>query len=509
MSLDNALAIAQSGLRYTQRALATAGENVANAGTAGYTRKTVAGEELSTGGQPMGVRSLGATREVDEALITELDARRSASAAAALRENLLTQIEAAHGSTEDGQGIGDLVAGLRNAFTDLAADPAEPGRQSQTLVAAQDLASRLNTVSDAIGAARQQAQDGIVTEVAKVNAGLRSIADLTQQIRDALARGESTASLEDQRDQAVATLSESLEVKTLKASDGGITLIARGGIVLPLDRGRDALSTGAAVLGPSSFHGAGGTIPDILLNGRDISGALSGGRLGEFLALRDSTLPRYQAEADLAATTVAARFDAEGLRLFTAPDGSVPDPAQPYAGSAQMGFAGRIAVNPAVAAAPRLLRDGTHAVNATAGGPTAFTPNPPGGPSGYSTLIERVLTWSFGTEASAGNGWPSVPTSGLGPDGSLASPFAAPATLEGYGAAVTATQTADRAAASAAKDSAAALQQGLEARFAQRSGVDVDAEMAAMVTLQNAYAANAKVIGTVQQMWDSLLAMVR
>ena len=40
-------------------------------------------------------------------------------------------------------------------------------------------------------------------------------------------------------------------------------------------------------------------------------------------------------------------------------------------------------------------------------------------------------------------------------------------------------------------------------------GVDPDAEMAAMVGLQNAYAANARVLGTVQAMWDSLLAAVR
>ena len=92
---------------------------------------------------------------------------------------------------------------------------------------------------------------------------------------------------------------------------------------------------------------------------------------------------------------------------------------------------------------------------------------------------------------------------------SRVSPFAAPATLEGYGAAVSAAQTAERAGASALKDSAGALMAGLEARFAQRSGVDVDAEMAAMVALQNAYAANARVLATVQQMWDSLLAAVR
>ena len=50
---------------------------------------------------------------------------------------------------------------------------------------------------------------------------------------------------------------------------------------------------------------------------------------------------------------------------------------------------------------------------------------------------------------------------------------------------------------------------GLETRFARRSGVDVDQEMAAMVTLQNAYAANARVLSTVQAMWDTLLGAVR
>jgi flagellar hook-associated protein 1 len=49
----------------------------------------------------------------------------------------------------------------------------------------------------------------------------------------------------------------------------------------------------------------------------------------------------------------------------------------------------------------------------------------------------------------------------------------------------------------------------LQDKFGERSGVDPDAEMAAMVALQNAYAANARVVGTVQAMWDSLLSAVR
>ena len=118
---------------------------------------------------------------------------------------------------------------------------------------------------------------------------------------------------------------------------------------------------------------------------------LTGGRLGDYVALRDRTLPRYQAETDLIAATLADRFARQGLALFTDADGTVPDPSQPYAGSAQIGLAGRLRVSAAVAADPGLLRDGTQAVAATMGGPTAFTPNPPGGPAGFTDLLDRVL----------------------------------------------------------------------------------------------------------------------
>jgi flagellar hook-associated protein 1 FlgK len=246
-----------------------------------------------------------------------------------------------------------------------------------------------------------------------------------------------------------------------------------------------------------------------MLGGVDVTAQLRGGRLAEYVTLRDATLPRYQAELDIAAAQLAARLDAEGLRLFTDGAGGVPDPSQPYAGSAQLGFAAAIRVNPAVQAAPRLLRDGTHAVAGAPGGPSAFTPNPPGGPAGFVELLDRVLDFSFGAEAASGAPWPAIATTGLGPDGTLASPFAAPPTLAGYAAAVAAAQTGDRAAATAAREAASTLVTGLEARFSAQSGVDVDGEMAAMVQLQNAFAANAKVMDVVQRMWDQLLAALR
>ncbi len=57
MTLDLAFSIARSGLAATQRALAQASQNIANAGTEGYTRKTISNASQDYAGQPQGVSS--------------------------------------------------------------------------------------------------------------------------------------------------------------------------------------------------------------------------------------------------------------------------------------------------------------------------------------------------------------------------------------------------------------------------------------------------------------------
>lgn len=507
MSLDLALGVARSGLLAVGRGLAQTAQNIGNAETPGYTRKSIPQESVTVGDKPAGVRTGEARRSVDAALVMRLDSARSDAAAAELRERLLTPIEQAHGAVGEGQTLADGVAGLRDTLTALRGAPSDTGLQRGALQAATQLAGRFNDVAAAVGNARQDAQDAIVAEVANANAALREIAALTDRLKRG-ADGD-TAAIEDQRDAAVARLAASIEVRAVRQSGGDLLLIGRGGVVLPLDAKRDVLGTASASVGPGTFYGGAGTLPGVMLGGRDITSQLVGGRLAEAVQLRDATLPRYQAELDVGAAELGRRFAAQGLRLFTDVNGTVPNPNGAYAGSQQVGFAGRIRVNPAVVANATLLRDGTTPVTATPGGPTAFTPNPATGPAGFVTLLDRVLDYSLGSEVAAGVAWAPIATTGLGPDGTLASPFLSPGTIEGYAGRVTVVHTADRGAATAAKDASSALRTSLEARLASQSGVDVDAELAAMVVLQNAYAANARVLSTVQTMWDTLLASVR
>jgi flagellar hook-associated protein 1 FlgK len=509
MSLDLALSVARSGLRLLDRQMARAADDIANAGTEGHTRKLLAGDSLHAAGMGLGVRQRVATRDVDVALVAAADRARGEGAAAALVERLLGGVEAAHGRPEDGDSLAGRLAGLRSAFVLLRESPADANARASALQAAGDLAAGFNGVAGAIGTARQAAQDAMVDEVAAINVGLNRVAELNIGIRREFAAGRSTAALEDQRDVAIGRLSESLDLTVIHQPGGAVALVARGGMVLPLDPVAPALSMAEATVGAGAFHGGAGTLPGVLLGGQDVTRRVVGGRLAAAATLRDETLPRMQAEADLAAAHVAQRFAAQGLAVFDDGAGVVPDTTLPYAGSAQLGFAGAMRVSAAVAADATLLRDGTAAVVAVPGGPTAFTPNPPGGPAGFATMIDRVLDHVFGGTLAPGVAHAAVATTGLGPNGQLGSTLSGLVTLEDYAAALVAEQTAQRAQAGEARGRAESLREVLGARIAERSGVDVDEEVAAMVQLQTAYGVNARVIATAQAMWDALFGAVR
>lgn len=502
MSLDVSLGTARSGIALISRQLSQAAANVANAGTEGYTSKRIEARALTAAGMPFGVRSLAADRLVDGALVARMLSARSADAAASAREASLERIEQAHGTIAGEQSVADLMARLHEGLIALQGAPSDPIRQRAVVTGAENLVGRFHSVSDAIGAVRQDAQDGMEAEVRAINASLRDIARLTDEIRPERLAGRTVADLEDQRDAAIARLAESIDVTALRSANGGIVLMTRGGVTLPLDRDRDALSIDPAAVGVQSYYGPAGTLPGVVLMGTDVTANLTGGRLGEYRNLRDGTLPRMQAELDVLATGIAARFEAQGLRLFTTQAGNVPNPTLPYTVSGAMGFASSIRVSAAVSANPALVRDGTHVV-------PGFVPNPPGGPAGFIVLIERVLRFTLGAEQAPAVPHPAFASAGLGPDGLLLARVASQASLGAQATQVVAVQTLERAEAAEAAEAASTLRTGLEGRFSRMSGVDVDQEMAAMVMLQNSYAANARVMSAVQQMFEQLLGAVR
>ena len=161
----------------------------------------------------------------------------------------------------------------------------------------------------------------------------------------------------------------------------------------------------------------------------------------------------------------------DGTALFTG--------AITAAGPQSLGYAGRIAVNAALIADQSKLV--TYAGSTAAGDPTR--PN-----FIYDQLVNASLTYS--------------PSAGIG---GIASPFHG--TLSSFLGQVVSSQSLATEAANNLQAGQDIVVNALQTRFNETSAVNIDTEMANLLTLQNAYGANARVMSTVKQMLDTLLQM--
>jgi flagellar hook-associated protein 1 FlgK len=148
-------------------------------------------------------------------------------------------------------------------------------------------------------------------------------------------------------------------------------------------------------------------------------------------------------------------------------------------GSQRIGFAGRIALNTALLADPsRLVVFQTTPLTAS-GDPTR-----PG--FLYDRLNSAVLDFS--------------PQSGIG---TVDSPFSG--SLPAFLRQIVSQQGEAAAAAENLQQGQAVVVRSLQQRFNESSAVNIDQEMAHLLDLQNAYAANARVLGAVKDMLDALM----
>ncbi len=501
MGLGLSLAIASGEIATINDQFALLGHNVANASTPDFATETQSQQSVTAGGIGLGARATVTTRQINTQLQSSLFVQNGSVAAAQTTATALAPIDAAMGAPGSGSDIGSQLATLTGQFASLQSDPANATQQAQVVSASQTLAGTVNGIADAVQTARQDAQNAIVSGVQTLNATLATIGSLNRQIITAQAAGSSSADLANQRDAAIQSLSGQVSINIYQQNNGGVLLATGNGLVLPTDG--TAFATSGATLGPGAYAPGGG-VPAITLAGRDVTGQLTGGQLGADIALRDRTLPTLQANIDQFAQTLSARFAAQGLTLFSDAAGSVPPGGGTPAQAGYVGYAAVMQVNPAVLAQPSLVRDGTNAVAGSATGATAFTANPPGGPAGFSALIQRVLTYAVGADVQTGVTQPAPPVSGLGPAGSLSAGFTAPPDLPALAAAVTAQEAQVSSATSASLSTEQGVQSTLQSKLSSGSAVNIDTEMATMIQLQNAYEANAKVMTAVQSMWAAL-----
>ncbi|TLU70493.1 flagellar hook-associated protein FlgK [Lichenicoccus roseus] len=539
MSLSTSLSIASSGLQAVQYQLAVSSQNVSNASTPGYVTEIANVVSRDAGGAASGVVIQPTTIAINSALQGSLYTENAAVAGLGVTVNALSAVSAAQGSTTDATNsntLTSMVGALQDAFTTLDNDPSSSVQQQTVVDSATTLAQGINSLSTTYQDQRQAAQAAIPATLGEINGALTTIGTLSGQIMGLQANGSDTADLQNQRLAAMTTLSASLGVVFTPTSTGDMLVSTSSGLALPTrPTGGPLQSAGAAPITASSAYGAStaasaaDAIPPITLNGLDVTASLTGGTLGANLVLRDSTLPTMQGELDAFATTLASRFSASGLNLFTSAGGWSPDPNAtadptqapattawdsslvtvpqtiPLPANGELGFSAGIQVNPLVKSTPSLVRDGQ---DSAVTGAASFTANPATGPTGFSGLIDGILTSAFGTSGLAGTSQPASSTAGLGATGALSAPYSGTGNLSSLATTLTSSQAQTIGLATSQKSTATDMQTTLQAALTSSSSVSVDDEMSKIVALQNAYEANAKVVSSVQSMFSALLAAI-
>lgn len=482
MSLNAALGAATSGLAVTSRSAEVTAANIANALTEGYARREVSQSARALGS---GVEVKAVTRAADPGAAARRRGAEAEAAAAEVAARAEARIAAAWGRPDDPAAIPLRAAALETALARLADTPESATLQTAAAAAARDLVTSFNSAAGDLRALREQADAAAARLAGDLDSALQTVVKLNRDILAAgAAGGRDLPALTEARDRAIDRIAEIVPIRTAQRDHGAVALYTANGALLLDGRAVRIGFDPAVIITPDMTLGSGALSP-LTLNGEPIKigeggGPLDGGALSAWFAVRDRLAPAAGEQLDAVAADLIARFadPAVDPTLAVGDAGLFTDAGGPLAVGFAPGLAGRLAVNAAVDPAQGgevwRMRDGLGAVAP--------------GPAGVDALPRDLL-------GALGALRPAPIASGLGGAFGL---------TELAGGAAGLRMSADARAETAAAEAAGRRVRLTEAEAAM-VGVTGDDELARLLRIEQSYAANARVIATVDAMLRRLM----
>lgn len=483
MSLSSAMSNALSGLTATTRATEVVSTNISNKSVAGYARRELETSSRAYAGG--GVKIDGVQRQLNAGLLADSRLAQAASSQSDTVATFHAAIESAFGTADDTSSLTSMLTAFDTALTSASARPDSDVRLNGVLEAAGDLTGKIKAVATSITEARAAADKAISKDVGTLNDTLAQVADLNRQITVLSARGEDPSSLIDARQAAIDQIASIVPVQEVARENGRVAIFTKGGATL-LDGTVPARLGFQAANGMAPEMSVGnGALSRLTLNGEALSDGnmsmFAGGTLSANFEIRDNLAPAYQAKVDAFAREVYTRFadPAVDSTLTAGAPGLFTDAQAAFATGNEAGLANRIEVNSSVDPAQGgelwRIRAG---VNAT--GP---------GSAGDATLIQAMG---------------AALTDARTPSSTAVSGTARSMLL--FASDLTSDASTLRIRADAAKVQDQTRAESLNTALLAQ-GVDTDTEMESLLSLEKAYAANAKVIQTVTDMLDEILRL--
>ncbi|EAR53141.1 flagellar hook-associated protein [Oceanicola granulosus HTCC2516] len=476
MSIATSIGSALSGLEVASRRAEIVSGNIANALTEGYGRRSLAVSSTMLGG----VRADGVIRHADRGIAAD---RRSAEAdmeANAAQSDILDRLQRLFGEPGEPGALSSRLTAVEQALVSAAADPSSDIRLGHVADRLTALTGALNHAGDSLQEMRTEADRSIATQVASLNRQLERVETLNGEITSLRARGVDVSPLLDERQKAVDGISALVPVREIVRENDAIALMTLSGATLLDGKAREIGFSPVNLVTADMTHASGAlsglTIAGDPVTGSTAYGKLGGGRLGSTFDIRDTILPDVSTGLDAFARDLADRFadPATDPTLAAGAPGLLTDAGAALDPLDTPGLASRIALNPTVdpgnGGSLARLRDGL--------GETSSAP------VGSSTQIER---WLDALQDSR--------RTDLG--GSAAS-------ASGHMASLLADVGSRRYAIE--QDLAFETARWEVLKSAElANGVDTDRELQELLLIEQAYAANAKVLQTVNSVLTRLL----
>lgn len=486
MSLSSAISNSLSGLTAAARGTEVVSTNIASKSVAGFARRELELSSRIYAANGGGVSIDGISRLINSGLLSE--SRQSQATAA--RSGILTEFHAAmetsFGTANDSTSLMSVLTAFDTSLISASARPDSEVRLREVFDSAVALSDKVNSIAQSIEDARTQADKSISTDVGRLNDTLGRIAELNRQITTLKSQGHDASSLIDARQAAIDDISDIVPVVEVGRENGRIALFTKGGATL-LDGSEPArIEFSASGHVTADMDVSNGSLSLITLNGKPLSESemaiLSGGSLAANFEIRDKTAPAYQTQVDALARELYDRFSGPQVdpSLSVGQHGLFSDHDNDLAAGNEPGLANRISVstefNPDSGGALWRIRAGMNA--------------PDAGDSGNSSLLLAM------SSALSENRSPASP--------SLSNASRSMLTL--------ATEQASQAASFRIRSESTNLQNETQLNSLKTAllsgGVDTDTEMQSLLMLENAYAANAKVLQTANDMLDELLRLL-
>lgn len=485
MTLSAALQNSYSGLRATATRAEVSANNIANAETDGFARRDLVLSSSVRNGRGAGVAVVG-VQIASAPVLTEDRWRAEAQYGhAEVTTDVADSVARIIGGPDDPGSLFDRYAEFENSLRLLAGDPAASHLQVDVVNKAEDITDQFNEMNDRVNTLRANYDRQIATAVTEINTVLSEIAALNAEIRRDQALGSDTNETASQRNMLIDEIAEYVPLRTIEREDGQITLMTTSGYALVQESAVEFefTASGTVLSNMDYIAGEANGLSGLTLQGTDVTPPnattqiFTDGKLMALFEARDVVTVDLQDKIDAMARDLVERFNntlSPGLEpnlaagengLFDFSAGAITD----------SGLAGVMRVNPLVAADPALVRDGV-------GGAA--------GDAGDNTHVTAMIDAFTATQ---------TPPAGAGVNGvHSASNLVAEVTSEVAESAQAASY--DVALRKARYDT-------LKAAETAAIGVDVDFELQELTLIQSAYAANAKVIQAVDEMFDVLLGL--